>query len=78
MSEGQCKRWDAVTRLDAGKLTMREAARVLGLSVRQVRRIRRGVERAGRVGLRHGNHGQVPLTTVGPGSHFLGTRARGR
>jgi len=38
MSEGQWKRWDAVARLAAGKLTTDEAARVLRLSVRQVRR----------------------------------------
>ena len=33
MSEGQWKRWDAVARLGAGKLTLAEAARVLRLSV---------------------------------------------
>src|SRR2546430_4255530 len=60
MAEGQWKRWDAVARLGAGKLTLQEAARVLRLSVRQVRRIRRAVERAGRAGLCHGNAGQVP------------------
>lgn len=64
MAEWQWKRWDAVARLAAGKLTMAEAARVLGLSVRQVRRIRRAVERAGRTGLRHGNRGQVPVNKL--------------
>ncbi len=64
MSEAQWKRWDAVARLGAGKLTMAEAARVLGLSVRQVRRIRRAVERAGQGGLQHGNHGQVPVNRL--------------
>ena len=39
MAEWEWKRWDAVARLGAGKLTMQEAATVLGLSVRQVRRI---------------------------------------
>ena len=48
MSEGQWKRWDAVARLTAGKLTVGEAARVLGLSVRQVRRIRWRVGEGGR------------------------------
>src|SRR5437899_7282332 len=37
MAEWQWKRWDAVARLGAGKLTLQEAARVLRLSVRQVR-----------------------------------------
>src|SRR3989449_11667215 len=60
MAEWQWKRWEAVARLGAGKLTVQEAARVLSLSVRQVRRIRRAAERAGRAGLRHGNAGQVP------------------
>src|SRR5437899_8908439 len=64
MAEGQWKRWDAVARLGAEKLTLQEAARVLGLSVRQVRRIRRAVERAGRAGLRHGNAGQVPVNKL--------------
>ncbi len=35
-AEWQWKRWDAVARLGAGKLTLQEAARVLSLSVRQV------------------------------------------
>jgi len=37
-AEWQWKRWDAVARLGTGKLTLQEAARVLRLSVRQVRR----------------------------------------
>src|SRR6266566_3994362 len=41
MAEWQWKRWEAVARLGAGKLTLQEAARVLSLSVRQVRRVRR-------------------------------------
>src|SRR5438874_12608412 len=64
MAEGQWKRWDAVARLGAGKLTLQEAARVLRLSVRQIRRIRRAVERAGRAGLQHGNAGQVPVNKL--------------
>src|SRR2546425_12514736 len=64
MAEWQWKRWDAVGRLVAGKLTVHEAARVLRLSVRQVRRSRGAVERAGRAGLRHGNAGQVPVNKL--------------
>src|SRR5438876_7570919 len=64
MAEWQWKRWEAVARLGAGKLTLKEAARVLQLSVRQVRRVRRAVERAGRAGLRHGNAGQVPVNKL--------------
>src|SRR6266704_2005145 len=65
MSEGQWKRWDAVARLTAGKQTVGEAARVLGLSVRQVRRIRWRVGEGGRAGLQHGNRGQVPVNKLG-------------
>src|SRR2546428_3523896 len=64
MAEWQWKRWDTVARWGAGKLALQEAARVLRLSVRQVRRIRRAVERAGRAGLRHGNAGQVPVNKL--------------
>jgi hypothetical protein len=67
MSEGQWKRWDAVARLGAGKLTVGEAARVLGLSVRQVRRVRRRVAKDGRAGLQHGNRGQVPVNKLRAG-----------
>jgi hypothetical protein len=64
MSERQWKRWDAVARLTAGKLTVGEAASVLGVSVRQVRRIRRRVAKVGRAGLAHGNRGQVPVNKL--------------
>lgn len=64
MAAWQWKRWDAVARLGAGKLTVQEAAQVLGLSVRQVRRIRQAVARAGRAGLQHGNAGQVPVNKL--------------
>jgi len=60
MSEREWKRADAMARLGAGKLTMREVAMALGLSVRQVRRLRRRVEGAGPAGLQHGNRGRVP------------------
>lgn len=66
MSERQWKRWDTVARVVAGKLTMREAAGMLRLSVRQVRRIRRAVERTGRAGVLHGNRGQVPGNQLRP------------
>ena len=36
----------------------------LGLSVRQVRRIRRRVGAGGRAGLQHGNRGQVPVNKL--------------
>src|SRR6185503_5435146 len=64
MSERQWKRLDAVERVKGGTLTSSEAAGVLGLSVRQVRRLRRAVERRGRAGVVHGNTGRSPKHRV--------------
>src|SRR5437870_1889935 len=61
MTEGQWKRWDVVSRLRAGKLTVAQAALVLPLSVRQVRRLRDRVATEGRRALRHRNTGRVPI-----------------
>src|SRR5215470_3212646 len=58
MSQRQWKRLDAVERIGRGALTMREAAEVLGLSQRQVRRVRRAVEQHGARGVVHGNTGR--------------------
>jgi transposase len=60
MSQRQWKRLDAVERLGRGVLSGTEAAKVLGLSVRQVRRLRRAVEKRGRAGVVHGNTGRSP------------------
>lgn len=60
MSQRQWKRLDAVERIGRGALTTGEAAQVLGLSVRQVRRLRRAVEARGRAGVVHGNTGRAP------------------
>lgn len=60
MSKRQWKRLDAVERVGWGTLTVGEAAEVLGLSKRQVRRLRRAVERRGAKGVGHGNAGRAP------------------
>ena len=59
MSERQWKRLDAVERLGRRLLKMAQAAQLLGLSERQVRRVRRAVEEHGRAGLVHGNTGRA-------------------
>ena len=64
MSRREWKRLDAVERIDGGRLTNREAAEVLGLSTRQVRRLRRAVERRGAAGVVHGNRGRAPSNRV--------------
>jgi transposase len=55
MSRRQWKRLDAVERIERGQLTVGDAATVLGLSKRQVRRVRRAVEARGAAGVLHGN-----------------------
>jgi transposase len=64
MSQRQWKRLDAVERVGRGTLTMREAAEVLGLSQRQVRRLRRAVGQRGAQGVVHGNTGRAPQHRV--------------
>jgi hypothetical protein len=64
MAEWQWKRWEAVERVNAGKMTMQEAAAGLGLCRRQVRRLCRAVERRGRAALQHGNRGRRPVNKL--------------
>jgi transposase len=64
MSNRQWKRLDAVERIGQGKLTLGEAAAALSLSKRQVRRLRRAVERGGAKGVVHGNTGRAPQHRV--------------
>ena len=64
ISERQWKILDVVKRLESGLLTTAQAAQVLGLCVRQVRRIRRAVEEAGKGGVVHGNVGREPANRV--------------
>lgn len=60
MSVRQWRRWDVVERLEQGKLRMRQAAELLGLSVRQLRRLRRRAAQVGRLAVQHGNRGRPP------------------
>lgn len=60
MDEQQWKRLDAVKRVEVGKLRCSEAARLLGLSARQVRRLRRAVATRGKGAVVHGNRGRAP------------------
>src|SRR5262245_53094544 len=64
MAEAQWKRWDVLQRLGKGKLTTGQAAQVLRLSVRHVRRLRRRVEQDGRRAPVHGNRGRPPAHTL--------------
>jgi len=60
MSEKQWKLLDAVRRIKQATLTVVQAAKLLGLSERQVRRVRRAVEERGARGVVHGNTGRSP------------------
>jgi transposase len=60
MSERQWKRWDVMGRVNAERLTMAEAARICGISLRQIWRIRAAVGEAGKEALFHGNRGRPP------------------
>ena len=64
MSRRQWKRLDAVERIVVGKLSRSDAAAVLGLSERQVRRLVRAFEKQGAAGLVHGNRGRAPSHKV--------------
>jgi transposase len=58
MTSREQQRAQVLTRLLVGALTTPEAATVLGLSERQVCRLRRGYERDGPAALVHGNRGR--------------------
>jgi transposase len=59
LSEKEVKRLYVVQQMDAGQLTGQEAAAVLGLSERQVWRLKKAYREKGAVGLAHGNRGKV-------------------
>ena len=58
MSQRQWKRMEVIERLEKGALTVEEAGKVLGLSGRQVQRVRKAVRRLGRQDVVHGNAGR--------------------
>lgn len=59
MTNRELKRVGVMERVEAGQMTGVEAAGVLGLSVRQVRRLVKAYRKKGAAGLVHGNRGQV-------------------
>jgi transposase len=65
MTAKQWKRLDIVERVAAGELTALEGARLLRMSLRNFRRLRRRVEKAGRRGVLHRNTGRTPWNKVG-------------
>lgn len=64
MSAKQWKRLDVVERVERFELSMSQAAQVMGLSKRQVRRLRRKVKAQGRKAVQHGNRGRRPSNRI--------------
>lgn len=58
LSMKEYKRLRVITEEEAGRVTAREAAEVLGLSVRQTRRLIAAFRKEGAAGLAHGNRGK--------------------
>ena len=67
MSEKELERHGVLERLRAGALSQVEAARELGLSVRQVRRLQRRLETLGPAGLRSARRGKKPNNWIDAG-----------
>jgi len=79
LSEKCWKRLDTARRIEAGELTVGEAAQVLGLSRRQTQRVRRRVKVAGKQGVVHGNRGrQSPERTARATVRKVLAAARGK
>lgn len=64
MSERQWKRLDVVKRVEAGLLTVGQAAQAAGLSKRQMRRVRAAVRARGKAAIAHGNRGKSAANRV--------------
>ncbi len=71
MSKRDWRRLDVVERIERGQMTIAEAARSLGLSRRQMQRVRKRIEEEGQAGVTHGNTGRVP-------KHRIAKRVRER
>ncbi len=62
----EAKREVVIRRVLSGRLSVEEAAALLGLSQRQVWRLRARYEHSGAEGLRHRNRGRVPANKITP------------
>lgn len=60
MSQAQWRRLDVIARVDRGEFTVSEGAQVLGLSRRQMQRLRKKIRAKGPAGVLHGNSGRAP------------------
>lgn len=60
MSKKQWRKLDVVERIERGEMTIAEGAQALGLSSRQMQRVRARVRDEGQAGVVHGNKGRSP------------------
>ena len=67
MSRKQVNRFDVLSKANAGFITVREAAEVLGISERQVKRLKKKVRDCGADGVIHGNSGKTPINKASEG-----------
>jgi transposase len=62
MSKKQLNRFDVLSKANAGFITVREASEALGLSERQVKRLKKKVREEGAAGVVHKNTGRSPVS----------------
>jgi transposase len=60
------KKLKVVTEIEAGRMTTKEGAEVLGLSERQMYRVKKAYREKGAVGLAHGNRGRISPRATPP------------
>jgi transposase len=60
VSEKHYQRWKIIELVDAGRLTLKEAATKMGISYRQAKRLRHAARTKGASALAHGNRGRLP------------------
>ena len=66
LNEKQQRRIDILIRLDGGSTDVTTAANLLGVSPRQVRRMRIKFQNEGMAAVVHGNHNRVPVNRITP------------
>ena len=64
LSIKQARKVLVLERLCSGEMTNAEAARWVGLSVRQIQRLKKGFDREGHISLIHGNAGRKPAHAI--------------
>jgi transposase len=66
MTQRQWQTLELLKRIERGELTIARCAESLGLSPRQVKRLRKKLKRLGEAGVLHGNTGREPKHKTGP------------